>query len=232
MRRFGLVFIILAFLPLSGFAQNSFARGEELFMQNRPKDALPVLEEAALEDPANLKTFLYLATVYLQLDRPDDAIAVYLKILPRGGNETPRIAYNIGNAYFGKGNAAMAVKYYTEAIIADPSYASAYLNRANVRLRGGEMKDAVADYQYYLTLEPRSAKRPQVEGLLAFIAEEAASAERARILAEAQAKAEAERKQRLLEEVSASLQAASEATQGLSAGSERVMIDEGEFELE
>jgi tetratricopeptide (TPR) repeat protein len=232
MRRLGLIFITLAFLAVPAFAQNSFARGEELFMQNRPKDALPVLEAASLEDPANLKTFMYLAVVYLQLGRADDALAVYLKILPRGGNETPRIAYNIGNAYFGKGNTGMAVKYYTDAITADPSYASAYLNRANVRLREGALNEAVADYQYYLTLEPRSAKRPQVEAVIAFIVEEAASAERARILAEAQARAEAERRQRLLDEVSASLQASAEDSQGLSAGSEGVLNYEGEFELE
>jgi murein tripeptide amidase MpaA len=74
--------------------------------------------------------------------------------------------------------------------------------------------------------------------LVAVIKEEFAAEERQRVLeeqrrleAEAQAKAEAERKRRLLEEVSASLQAAAEETQGLSAGSEGMLNYEGEFEL-
>jgi tetratricopeptide (TPR) repeat protein len=227
--------VILAF-PLA--AQSNFTKGEDLFMRNQPAEALPILTAAVEEDPANVKAYLYLAVVYLQLGRDDDAIATYLKVLPRGGSETSQIAYNLGNIYYGKGNTAMAARYYTEAITANPANASAYLNRANVQVRLGSLKEALADYGYYLTLEPHSAKRAQIEQLTAFINEEFAAAERQRILeeqrrleAEALAKAEAERKQRLLEEVSASLQAASEETQGLSAGSEGMLNYEGECEL-
>jgi hypothetical protein len=49
---------------------------------------------------------------------------------------------------------------------------------------------------------------------------------------EARAAAEAERRQRLLEEVAASLQSSAEETQGLSSGSEDVQGYDGEFELE
>lgn len=235
-RKIAVILLIPAVFPLA--AQSNFSRGENLFMQNRPAEALPALAAAAEEDPANVKAYLYLAVVYLQLDRSDDAIATYLKVLPRGGAETPQIAYNLGNIYYGRGSAEMAVKYYTQAISADPAYASAYLNRANALLRSGSQKEALSDYEYYLTLEPHSAKRPRIEQLVAFINEEFAEAERQRLLeeqrrleAEAQARAEAERKQRLLEEVSASLQAAADETQGLSAGSEGMLDYEGEFEL-
>lgn len=230
--------ILLFFTVFPLAAQNNFTRGEEFFMRNQPAEALPFLTAASEEDPANVKAYLYLAVVYLQLDRGDDAIATYLRVLPRGGAETSQIAYNLGNIYYARDNNEMAVKYYTEAIAADPANASAYLNRANALVRSGLRKEALSDYGHYLTLEPRSAKRAQIEQLTAFINEEFATAERQRILeeqrrleAEAQAKAEAERKQRLLEEVSASLQAAAEETQGLSAGSEGMLDYEGEFEL-
>jgi tetratricopeptide (TPR) repeat protein len=204
---------------------------------------VPLLETAAGEDPANLKASLYLAMAYLQLNRIDEAIAVYLKILPRGGAETSQIAFNLGNAYYTKGNTAQAVQYYTEAIEANPSNASAYLNRANTKVSNGTPREAVHDYEFYLTLEPRSAKRPQVEALISFINEEYAAAEQWRVFeaARTQAAAErqaaeaaaaAERRRRLLEEVSASLQAAAEGTQGMSAGSEQVLGYDGEFELE
>jgi tetratricopeptide (TPR) repeat protein len=226
-----LIFLIFA-LSRAAEAQNAFARGEDLFMRNRPGEALEFLEAAAAEDPAHVQAFLYLGIAYQQLDRLDDAIAAYRKILPRAGADTARVAYNLGNAYFAKGNAAFARQYYTQAVEADPSYASAYLNRANTLIKTGDLQEAIGDYESYLALEPRSAKRPQIEKLIAFIRDEFAAEERRRILAEEAARQEAERKQRLLDEVSASLQAAAEESKGLSAGTEEVQGYEGEFELE
>ena len=215
-----------------GYAQSTFTRGEELYMQNKPEEALPLLESAAAEDPANVTAFLYLGMTYLQLDRVDEAIAVYRRVLPRAGGETSRIAYNLGNAYYIKGNTAFAEEFYTKAIEADPAFSSAYLNRANTRVRSGSLREALPDYELYVSLEPRSEKRPRIEQLMAFIREEFAAEERRRIQEELAAAAEAERRRRLLEEVSASLQAAAEETQGLSSGSEEVLDYEGEFELE
>jgi tetratricopeptide (TPR) repeat protein len=225
------VFLFLTFPPASE-AQTAFARGEELFMRNKPGEALEFLEAAAAEDPAHVQAFLYLGIAYQQLDRPDDAIAAYRKILPRAGAETARVAYNLGNVYFAKGNASFARQYYSQAIDADSAYASAYLNRANALIKTGDLREAITDYESYLTLEPQSAKRPQIEKLIAFIQEEFAAEERRRILAEEAARQEAERKQRLLDEVSASLQAAAGESEGLSAGTEDVQGYEGEFELE
>jgi tetratricopeptide (TPR) repeat protein len=215
-----------------GFTQNAFSQGEEFFIRNKPREALPYLEAAAAEDPAHVRAFLYLGMAYEQLGRIEDAIAAYRRILPRGGAETARIAYNLGNAYYTGGNISFAAQYYTQAIEADPAYASAYLNRANARVQAGSLGEAVSDYELYLSLEPHSPQRPRIEQLIVFIREEFAEAERRRIRAEEEARAEAERKRRLLEEVSASLQAAAEETRGLSAGAEEVLEYEGEFELE
>ena len=213
-------------------AQSSFTRGEELFMQNKPQEALKYLESAVSEDPAHVQAFLYLGIVYLQINRLDDAIATYKKILPRGGIETARIAYNLGNAYFSKGEPAFALQYYNQAIEADPSYSSAYLNRANALVKNGELLEALADYELYLSLEPGSRQREQVLRMLAFIRDEFASEERRRVMAEEAARAEAERRRRLLEEVTESLQAAAEDARGLSAGHEDVQDYDSEFELE
>jgi tetratricopeptide (TPR) repeat protein len=214
------------------FAQSSFVRGEELFLQNKPREALAFLEAAAGEDPANVQTFLYLGIAYQQLDRADEAIAVYRKILPRAGKDTALIAYNLGNVYYSKGNASFAAQYYSQAIDTDPSYASAYLNRGNTRIKAGELKEAVADYEQYLSLEPQALQRQRIEQLVSVIRGEFAEEERRRIQAEAEALAAEERRRQLLEEVSASLQAAADETQGLSTGAEDVLRYEGEFELE
>ncbi|MDR2630719.1 MAG: tetratricopeptide repeat protein [Spirochaetaceae bacterium] len=215
-----------------GFAQDAFTQGETCFLLNKPEEAIPFLELSLAEDPANTRAGLYLGISYQQLDRLDDAIAVFRKILPRGGDETARIAFNLGNVYYIKGSMNYAGQYYTQAIEADPAYASAYLNRANAMVQAGSLKDAISDYELYLSLEPRSPKRPRIEQLVAFIKEEFAAEERRRIEAEAAARAEAERKQRLLDEISASLQAAAEESTGLSAGTEEVLGYDDAFELE
>jgi len=68
-------------------------------------------------------------------------------------------------------------------------------------------------------------------------AEEAArmaviEAERMRLAAEEAARLEAERRQRLLDDIAASLQAAAEGSQGMAVGAEGLERFEGEFELE
>jgi tetratricopeptide (TPR) repeat protein len=231
--------VLLLFEAVSGFTQANFRRGEELFMQNKPKEALVYLENSIAEDPAYAQAFLYLGIVYEQLGRIDEAIAAYRKILPRAGALSSYVAANLGNAYFRKGNAEYAEQFYTQALEADPVYTSAYLGRANARVKGGSLKDAIVDYELYLSLEPRSSKRPEIERLIALIREEFAAAERRKLLAEEAEREEAERqrrilaeKQRLLDEVSASLQSSAEDSQGLSTGIEDVEGYEGEFELE
>jgi tetratricopeptide (TPR) repeat protein len=214
------------------FRMSDFARGEDLFLRDRPTEAVRFLEPAYAADPANVKAGLYLGMAYEQLRRVDDAIAVYRKLLPRGGGQTALIAYNLGNAYYAKGTASFAEQYYTEAIQADPGYASAYLNRANTRIKTGALKEAIPDYEFFLTLEPRSPKRTRIERLVSLLQEEFAAEENRRFMAEEAARQEEERKRRLLEEVSASLQAGAADTQGFSAGAEDVTGYNGEFELE
>jgi tetratricopeptide (TPR) repeat protein len=210
----------------------SFKEGEAAFMRNKPAEAAPRLEAALREDPANLTASLYLGIAYQQLGRFDDAVATLRAALPRSGERSALFAYNIANAYFSKGSAVFAEQFYTRAIDADPSYASAFLNRANARIKTGALKDASADYAKYLELEPATPKRPEIERVMALIADSFAAQEREKLAAEAAAKDEEARRKRLLDEVSASLQAAAEETQGLSAGSEQVEQYDGEFVLE
>jgi len=201
-------------------------------MQNRPREALRYLEAAISEDPAHVRAFLYLGIVYLQIDRVDDAITTYSNILPRGGAETGRIAFNLGNAHFIRGDPASARRYFTQAIEINPSFAPAHLNRANALIRTGDLAEAVADYRAYLSLDPASPQRDAILRLIAFIEEEFAAEEQRRIAAEEFARAEAERRRLLLQEVSDSIHAVVEGSQGLSVGIGSVQDFDAEFELE
>ena len=214
--------ILGIFLLLPGafelWAQTSFSRGEELFMQNKPEEALGYLESAVTQDPGHVQAFLYLGIAYLQVDRLDDAIAVYRKILPDGGEETARIAYNLGNAYFMKGNYTFALQYYTLAIEADPFYSSAYLNRANAFVQTGDLSEALEDYRAFMALDPDSPQWDQVLRLWNILQDELTAEERSRAMAEEAARAEEERRRRFLLGVVQSLQTFSEDSRELSAG--------------
>ena len=165
-----LFFIVFCIPNLS--PQTSFSQGEELFLQNKPQEALPYLEETVARDPAHMQAFLYLGIVYQQLDRLDDAITVYLRILPRAGAETARVSFNLGNVYFAKGDFEQARQYYTRTITADPSFASAYLNRANALVQSGQFEDALADYAAYLSMESDSSQLEEVTKIMTLIREE------------------------------------------------------------
>jgi len=219
--------------------QSNFTRGEQLLMENQPAQALSFLEGAIAEDPANVTAWLYLGIVYEQLSRHDEAIAIYRRILPQAGNLSANVANNIGNVYFQRGNTQEAERFYTQAIGFDSVFPYAYLGRANTRIKAGNLQSAISDYEQYLTLDPRSSQRSNIERLIALIRSEVAAAEMKKIIAEEEERrvAEenqrlAEERQRLLESVSASLQSAADYSRGLSSGAEGIEGYDGEFVLE
>jgi hypothetical protein len=190
--------MLWVFAAAWGFTQDSFALGEELFMQNKPEEAALHLQNAIREDPGNVKAFLYLGISYEQLGRADEAVAVYGDILPRAGELTANVANNLGNVFFNHGIFSEAKQEYTLAVATDRGYALAYLGRANARLQLETYRDSVSDYELYLILDPGSRQRATIEQLIAFLraerfaVEDAALAEAARVETERLA-AEAER---------------------------------------
>ena len=212
--------------------QVNFTRGEELLMQNKPAEALVFLENAIADDPANVTAFIYLGIVYEQLEKMDEAIATYRRILPAAGNLSANVANNLGNVYFQRGNNEMAEQFYTQAIEINSIYSYAWLGRANTRIKTGNLKNAAGDYEQYLALEPLSSQRPRIEQLVALLRAEFAAEERRKLLAEEEERVRAAERQRLLDEVSASLQSAADASRGISSGAENVEGYENEFELE
>jgi tetratricopeptide (TPR) repeat protein len=228
------VFFIFSYILLAVFCygQSNFTRGEELLMQNNPSQAVTFLESAVNEDPSRVTTYLYLGMVYEQLERTDEAIAVYRRILPIAGNLSANVANNLGNVYFKRGNNEEAERFYTQAISLDSIYSNAYLGRANTRVKSGNLQNAITDYEQYLTLEPLSGQRTNIEQLISLIRVEASAEETRRIFAQEEERRIAEERQKLLDSVSASLQSAADLSQGMSIGAESVESYDGEFELE
>jgi len=216
----------------TGASQSNYMNGEELFMQNNPTGAASFLERALAEDPGNIRTYLYLGVVYEQLGRANEAITVYMQILPRAGNLSANVATNLGNVFFQRGNNEDAERYYNQALGFNSRYSHALLGRANTKLKAGKMLDAITDYELYLTLEPSSPQRSNIDRMISLIRSEIAAEEMRRILAEELERRLAEERERLLASVSASLQSAADSSQAVSSGAESVEQYRGEFELE
>ena len=226
-----LIWVLLFFAGLC-HGQTNFAKGEEMLMKNQPAQAENFLIRAISDDPANPVAYIYLGLVYEQIGRAEDAISIYRRILPSAGNFSANVANNLGNVYFQKGNIDTAEQYYTQAIGFDSSYSNAYLGRANSRIKIGNLKNAISDYEQYLKLDPYSSQRGKIEQLINLIKTEAAAAEMKRLMAEEEARRLAEERQRLLDSVSASLQSVVDSSKGISSGTESVENYDGEFELE
>ncbi|MDR0316033.1 MAG: tetratricopeptide repeat protein [Treponema sp.] len=167
--------LIFFLAVVTGFSQTNFSQGEELFLWNRTAEAAVYLERAVAEDPGNARAFLYLGISYEHLNRPDDAIAVYQRILDQAGELTVYVANNLGNVHFSRGNSREAERYYTRAIEADSSFPSAWLGRANTRLKTFSLETAANDYEQYLSLEPDSPQGDEIQRLIELIRAELAA---------------------------------------------------------
>ena len=65
--------------------------------------------------------------------------------------------YNHGNKRLRLGDKPGAIKYYSFAIIQNPDFVEAYLNRGTAKAELGDMSGAIEDYNHTLELDPHLA---------------------------------------------------------------------------
>lgn len=248
----GLWLLCLALLSFPLSAQSSaFSKGEDLFRQNQPEQAIPFLKDA-IKEGNSPKAYTYLALAYYQTGNFTESLNVCSAGMEAPGTNKKILAYNAGNTAFAMDDYANAESWYSRAIAADGQYAAPVLNRANARLRAGKIKECIEDYKHYLELSPQDAQYEQIKILIGVLndeqlrrgAEEQSKiveekrikeeetrivAEEARLAAQREA-AEAERRRRLFEDVAASLQ--NTESQNMSAGAEDTVDYGYESELE
>jgi tetratricopeptide (TPR) repeat protein len=183
--------------------QSVFQKGEELFMQNKPREAAALLENALRQEPRNEKIYLYLGISYEQMGNRDKAIAIMQKGLEVAVLHKDLLYFNIANNYSGKGEEEKAFELYSKAIEENGGFNDAYLNRANTAVKLDKLEEALNDYRLYLIQEPDAAQRPQIERMILLLegiqAGRVAEAQRLKAEEEERIRAEEERK-RLEEE--------------------------------
>ncbi len=247
--------ILLEFLfVFSAFAVSYLEQGEQLFLQNKPQEAKILFEKALAEEPKNEKIYLYLGIVYEQLDLNEEAISIMEKGLEYANKYRPVFYFNIGNNYLVRQQYEEAAAMYSRAIEENEDYARAYLNRANTEVSTGKYEAAIADYRLFLSLEPDTAQKQQIEKMIATLSR-VLEEERQRIAEEKRLKEEEEkrrleeerlrkeeeerlarereaRQKALLDSVLQSLDEASTETTNLSAESEDIEDFEDDLDIE
>jgi len=225
------VLVFLACAASAGATEFS-EQGTRLFMENKPQEAVPLLELASRETGADERVFIYLGVAYQQLGRWDDSIAILRKGLASSIQYRHVFLFNMANSFFAQGKSTFALEYYDQALAAKPDYAVAYLNRANARFKVGDTAGAVSDYTVYLTLDPGSAQAPVIRSLIDRLQAKAADAAMAAAAAEAARVAQEAARQALLASVAQSLLEGAGDTTSLSAGSGDLQGYEEELSLD
>ncbi|MFP4431269.1 MAG: tetratricopeptide repeat protein [Spirochaetaceae bacterium] len=223
--------LLMLLAVLAGAQESLLARGEALYMQNKPREAASVLEAALEEQPNNQKLHLYLGVVYEQLELYNQAISTLDRGASLGGGYTADIHLNLGNNLFRLGRLEEAEEAYTEALRANGRLEDAYLNRANLRVRTESYEDAISDYTVYLNLEPDAPQEPEIRRMISLL-QGTLEAEEARIAEEERRRREEEaQRQALLNSVLNSLDSAGRETQSLSGGSEDIRQSEDTIDI-
>jgi len=229
--RFAAIAVALCFQVAVLWA-GTFDKGEELFRENRPQAAIPLLEQAVTEPGVDERAYLYLALSYQQLGRYDDAVAALRKGLTQAQRFKALFYFDLANVFVLQGKNTFAVDMYGQAIDTDGTYAPAYLNRANARLSIKDYQNAAVDYRRFLELAPNDPQRPQIEELLKRLGAGIAAAQEAAAAAEAKKLADEAAKKALVDQVSASLKASADNTTSLSAGAGDVQGYNNDLQIE
>lgn len=230
-----LVCLFLISFPLFPIytADNAFwEQGETLMMNDKPGEAIPLLESALEVDPGNEKIYLYLGLAYQQTGAYAESVQVLRDGVSRTEKSRDRFYYNIGNGLMLLENYSLADEFFTKAIKENPALHQAYLNRANSRVRQEALSDSVRDYKVYLSLNPGAEQRESIEKMIALLEQTVQERREQRLAEEARRREEEARQKALLDSVLQSLDNADSDTTHLSAESEDIQDTELEIDIE
>lgn len=212
------VLLLLCLPPLPAYAKSLLEQGQDLFLQNKPREAAALLENALRDDPGNDRIYLYLGICYEQLGQHDQAINVLTRGLNVPGADRSLFYYDIGNNYLAMKQYDRATEMYDKATDLNNSFAAPFLNRANAHVQSKQYDAAISDYTTYLGLKPNDPQQSSIRKMISLLKGEVV-AEQQRVAQEKQKQAEEEaRRKAMLDSVLNSLNSASSDTKNLSGG--------------
>jgi tetratricopeptide (TPR) repeat protein len=98
-----------------------------------------------------------LGRVYLQKRLYDQAIAQMKKALDVAGEDIPPVCNALGFAYFSQEQYDLAIRYYKDAVAADPDYVTGWNNLAHAYEKKNLYGPSLEAYETVLKLDPKNA---------------------------------------------------------------------------
>ncbi len=221
--------IFLTFAVIYAFS-DVVEEATELFMEDKPSQAVPLLQRALREQPEKADLYLYLGIAHEQLEEWSKAAEVYERGL-NVGEKRATFLFNLGNNYSRMGEQEKALEAYTKAIEENGETPEAYLNRANLRVKEEEYPQAIEDYRAYLSRKPDTKQKENIEKMISLLSDKMRVAEERRKEEERERKEREKRQQELLNDVLNSLERSSSETTNLSAGTGEVKEYEEDFDI-
>lgn len=192
---------LFAFVLLIGSLCFAQSEGEKAFVENRPEDAVILLEGEIEAGTASAASYNYLGLSYFQLGNYDKSVEAYQKGLGVAGTNKKVLAYNQGNSYYAKKDYTAAANSFSLALTADSTFYNALLNRANAYLMGNKLSEALVDYKRYILLVPQDPQKDSITLLISALETEIADRQLAAEAAEREAQRIAEEERRMKEEI-------------------------------
>ncbi|MBO7421036.1 MAG: tetratricopeptide repeat protein [Spirochaetaceae bacterium] len=162
------IFSVLLFLigTLSCFASELYDRAFAAYKNNSPEEARRLFLQLIEEEGPDASVYNYIGVTYYQTGDFEKSIGAFEKGSTIPFANRALLYFNAGNSAFALNDFARAEKFYTSSIAADEEYSSAYLNRANARVKLEKYKDAFSDYDAYLKLEPETEQKDSIEAMM------------------------------------------------------------------
>jgi tetratricopeptide (TPR) repeat protein len=136
------------------------AQGEERRAEGDLDGALRAFTDAVAAAPSSAIAHNKLGTVYVDLERWDDAFSEFSKAAQLDPRHAPAHS-NLGNVYRERARLDEAVACYQRAIAADPDYWVAHQNLGVVYKQQGRIADAVREFKTATRLSLRTPARHQ-----------------------------------------------------------------------
>lgn len=175
--------------------------GEKAFKENRPSDAIILLENEINDGTASTSAYNFLGLSYYQLGKFEKSVEVFEKGLEIPGTNKKILAFNQGNSYFAMKKYQDAIKKYSLAFSADSKFTKALLNRANAYLMANELQSSLNDYEKYIILEPEDAQKEEILLMIDALKKELERRIEEEKIAALEAEKRAEEEKRLQEEM-------------------------------
>jgi tetratricopeptide (TPR) repeat protein/DNA-binding winged helix-turn-helix (wHTH) protein len=131
----------------------SLLQGEE-----RPEEALNVAKRGLAVDREAKALYNQLGSIYLDLNRYDEAIEMYQYYLVLAPNE-PNPHDSLGLVYQRIGRYDEAIKFYQRALALKADFEVAQIHLANVYFQQGRYREAISYYQRYIQIAPSEVER-------------------------------------------------------------------------